>query len=410
MARWIFIFLIIAAAGCQQPQAGVTRSGAEAAVTPTPTTTATPTATPSPPATISMPPTLTAVTVSTPIQPTPILTPLTISADNANIHYQGRFDLRNPAEPIFDWSGVVIEAKFTGSSIAALLESGHNIFNVSIDAKTQILTTTPEESLYLLAENLTPGDHHVRIVKRTEAQVGRAAFRGFVLDGGGKLLAPPPPAARRIEFIGDSITAGYGNEGDSPTCFFTPLTQNAEATYAAQTAVYFDADYTLLALSGLGIVRNFDRAAALSGATAVDYFSRTVALYPGLTWDFGQWTPDAVVINLGTNDFSTEPFPEQELFVDGYTNLIRAVHTQYPDAAIFATAGPILFADVWWYVETAVTRARQQLNFENIHYVPIENNLELSGVDYGCDLHPNVNGHQKIADQLIPVMAEKLGW
>ena len=41
---------------------------------------------------------------------------------------------------------------------------------------------------------------------------------------------------RRIEFIGDSITAGYGVEGSSPTCVYSPETENAALTYAAQTA------------------------------------------------------------------------------------------------------------------------------------------------------------------------------
>ncbi len=373
--------------------------------TATQTPIASPTPEPSKTATTSAPATFTAVPT-----PTPILPPITIAADDPNIRYGGRVDQRDPANPIFDWSGVSIETNFSGTSVAIILESGNNLFNVTIDGKTQVLQTVPEETIYQLAENLPTGEHHVRIFKRTEAQVGRGAFRGFIIDGGNKLSPAPAPPTRRIEFIGDSITVGYGNEGDSPTCYFTPATQNAARSFAGLTADHFEAEYSLIALSGLGVVRNFAYAEASSGTTAVDYFKRTVALFPGLNWDFTQWTPDVVVVNLGTNDFSTDPFPAQEEFVSGYTNLLTEIRAAYPQAHIFATAGPIMFADVWWYVETAVARANQQLNDDRIYYVPIENNLELSEVDYGCDYHPNVNGHQKMADQLIPAIAEIMGW
>ena len=374
--------------------------------TSTPTFTSTITATPiaNPTSTTFAPATLTAVPTATPNLP-----PITIPADDPNIRYMGRFDQRDPANPIFDWSGAAIETNFSGTSLAVILESGNNLFNVAIDDNTQVLQTVPEKTVYQLADNLPYGEHHVRIFKRTEAQVGRGAFRGFIIAGGQTLLPPPPPV-RRIEFIGDSITAGYGNEGDSPTCYFTPATQNAAATYAGVTADHFEAEYHLIALSGLGVVRNFAYADSLSDTTAVDYFKRTVALFPGLSWDFTQWTPDVVVVNLGTNDFSTEPFPTQEEFVNGYTNLLIEIRTAYPQAQIFATAGPIMYPDVWWYVETAVDRTNRQLNDGRIYYVAIENNLELSEVDYGCDYHPNVNGHQKMAEQLIPAIAQKLGW
>jgi hypothetical protein len=42
--------------------------------------------------------------------------------------------------------------------------------------------------------------------------------------------------------------------------------------------------------------------------------------------------------------------------------------------------------------------------------VKIENNLEPSAEDFGCDFHPNVNGHRKISAQLSPVIASRLGW
>ncbi len=404
MLTWLVLLV-----GCQGTQVKLTPATA-VVTTNTPLPTSIPTSTSTITPTQTPPPTATPVVLPTDTAVPSVLPPITIPADDPNIRYSGRVDQRDPANPVFDWSGVTIETNFSGTSLAVILESGSNLFNVAIDGEMQVLQTTADETVYQLAENLPYGEHHLRIFKRTEAQVGRAALRGFILDGGNKLLPPPPPPSRRIEFIGDSITAGYGNEGDSPTCFFTPATQNGALSFAGITADHFEAEYSLIALSGVGVVRNFAFADGLSNTTAVDYFRRTVALFPGLDWDFKQWIPDVVVVNLGTNDFSTEPFPTQEVFIAGYTNLLTEIRAAYPQATIFATAGPIMFADVWWYVETAVARTSQQLNDDQIYYVPIENNLELSEVDYGCDYHPNVNGHRKMADQLIPKIAEKMGW
>ena len=43
-------------------------------------------------------------------------------------------------------------------------------------------------------------------------------------------------------------------------------------------------------------------------------------------------------------------------------------------------------------------------------YVLIENNLDESAADLGCDRHPNVNGHRKTAAQLVKAVAGELDW
>lgn len=46
------------------------------------------------------------------------------------------------------------------------------------------------------------------------------------------------------------------------------------------------------------------------------YYPRSLANVPTSQWDF-QYIPDAVVINLGTNDYSTQPQPPADIFVPG---------------------------------------------------------------------------------------------
>jgi lysophospholipase L1-like esterase len=333
-----------------------------------------------------------------------------IGADNALIRYTGRFDTSDPARPAFDWPAVTIEAAFEGTSLAVLLQDGKNLYNVYVDGQPTILVTHPGQERYVLAEGLRDGEHRVRLTKRTETFYGTPVFLGFELDAGRGLLALPPTSGRRIEFIGDSITAGYGSEGQSPTCVFSPATENVELTYAAQTAADLDAEYTVIAVSGVGIVRNYNTEGKMSAGTMLTYYEGTTADTNTASWNFSNWVPNAVVINLGTNDFSTAPHPAGEVFLQGYTQLIVKVRNRYPQAHIFAVAGPIMVDPAEATIRSVVTQMREVLGDERVHFVKIENSLELSGVDYGCDWHPNASGHRKIAGQLTPIIAGTMGW
>ena len=147
---------------------------------------------------------------------------------------------------------------------------------------------------------------------------------------GGELLALPAAPTRKIEFIGDSHTVGYGNEGPGLDCkgVYRPY-ENAYLSFAAITARSLGADSRSIAISGFGAVRNYADTNSTSPMPMPYYYNRTLMNRADLTWNFKAWLPDAVVIKLGTNDYSTQPYPSNQVFIQGIHDLINQVRNGY---------------------------------------------------------------------------------
>lgn len=119
-----------------------------------------------------------------------------------------------------------------------------------------------EDNLDIRTPPLTEGEHTVRLLKLTEATVGMPLLlKAITLEGSGMWLPPPKLPSRRIEFIGDSITCGFGVTGQpyavtgKPGRFLTEE-EDVTKTYAGITAAYFGADARYIAASGRGVCHN----------------------------------------------------------------------------------------------------------------------------------------------------------
>ena len=330
-----------------------------------------------------------------------------IAPSDTSITYIGRFDMSTPSAPRFDWSASTIEASFEGRSVDVLLVDGQNDYNVYIDDEPVMVLQTTEDTLYTVAQGLKNSIHTVRITRRTEAKQGIATFLGFGLDKDRQLGPAPPRKKRRLLFIGDSITTGYGNEGEDPSCPYSRETENVEQAYAAMTARYLSAEYVTLAYSGKGIIHNYGPDLE-TGPPMPAYLDQTLAHDPELTWEAGQWQPDVVVINLATNDFAVQPFPTGPAFVEAYLGLLQNVRARYPGADIICIGGPFMQDPARTYIRSTFKQARFVLD-SRIHYMQLQNTLDFPD-DFGCDRHPNVAGHQKMADQLGPLIGTLMGW
>lgn len=311
----------------------------------------------------------------------------------------------------FDWPGVTIAANFTGCFCAIKMDdTGENYYNVFLDDAPVRIIRVGSDTTIVLGFELPEGRHSLKITKRTEGHLGKATFKGLLLDEEGALLPPPAKAQKKIEFIGNSITCGYGTESNDRTEDFKPETENNYFSYAPVTARAFGAGYHVVAHSGQGVVRNYGYEKPVSSYTMPDRYLQVFDELKEPLWDFCAWTPDLVVINLGTNDFSTKPHPEEAVFSRGYNQLIQTVRQHYGAVPVFCIVGPMTDEPCYSYVKKMVDYNRSQLGDQNVYFIGIPTYLMVPGEDLGAGYHPNYSGQIKMAEHVVPVIASVMGW
>jgi len=332
-----------------------------------------------------------------------------IEADDPNIEYIGRFEFSNPKSVRFDWPGVQIRTRFEGTSCSIKLKDGSNDYNIFIDGKLHKILRTNSDSIYVLANGLPNKAHTLLITKRTEALFGMATFEGFILDGGKDLIKTIElKKKRRIEFVGDSYFTGFGSDGDSPDCVFSRETENSYLSFGPQLARKLDADYSMVAISGSGVTKNYGDSLRTSEFPLPHYYDRA-CFNDTLPWDFKQWQPDAVVVRLGRNDYWQKPHPKREMFRTAYLNLIKNIRSKYPNAHIFALCSPMRKDPHCDYINSIVNELKYKNGDKKIHFIKVDVKFNQKR-DFGCEKHPNRFGHKKIADFLEPIVRKEMKW
>jgi lysophospholipase L1-like esterase len=297
----------------------------------------------------------------------------------------------------FAWPGTAIATRFTGTSIAIdLADSGDDYFEVTVDGVAQPpLHPGMGRATSMLATGLAAGDHDLVVAKRTESFVGVATFYSFP----GATLVATPRATRLVELIGDSITCGYGVLGVGPSCSFSAATEAETHAWGTFAGSALGAAHAAIAYSGIGMYRN--NAGDTTDQIPVIY-NRTLADDPQSVWDFS-YTPDVIVIDLGTNDFAQgDPGAP---FVTAYTSFVQALQGHFATAKILLATSPMQSdpdrTTLHGYLDQVAAATSTTV-------VDIPEQLAADG--YGCDYHPSETTHQKMAAVLVPAIRAATGW
>ncbi len=298
----------------------------------------------------------------------------------------------------FGWPGVYFEGRFTGRSVEVSIDPQLEVLAVSIDGKVRNEVAMSGVAR-LSYDDLGPGEHVVRVDKLTESQTGSARFLGFTIGRGGQAL-PPPIRPRKIEFIGDSHTVGYGVRSTKRSCTQAEIHDQTDTglAFGPLLSRRLDADYRIVAFSGRGVVRNYGGAAP--GQTLPVLYPRMIPGQAEPVVDPTEaWRPNLIVIGLGTNDFSTPVAPGEAwanadaLHADyrrTYAGFIRDLAKRQPQARFLLIAGDSFAADV-----EAVAQA------VDAETPGLATPVRITGMDLGaCDWHPSIADQRMMADRL----------
>ena len=299
------------------------------------------------------------------------------------------------------WPGTYFETAFRGSGMVVRIGRGEVHLHITVDGGRPLSLVRPKAGDYRI-EGLTPGRHQVRVEVVSESQAGPTAFGGFYPLPGTRPL-PPPRRTRQIEFIGDSYTVGYGNTSTKGECTTDEVwaTTDSGQGIAARTAARFGADYQINAISGRGVVRNYNGGA---GDTLPEAYPFALFADKSVPDQRAGWVPQTVVIGLGTNDFSTalhagEKWQSREAlhadFEKSFVRFVDGLRGRYPRALIVLWATDVADGEVAAegrrVVELMAAGGDRRIRFVAAR------NLAMSG----CHSHPTVADDAIIADALF---------
>lgn len=331
------------------------------------------------------------------------------------LSYSGRIGILAKSCAMFYWPGSSITIRFKGTGIQAILKNGSEdaYFYAIVDGNDSLperIKAPKFKSTVTLAKELKNTIHTLQLFKLSN-NTSSTAFYGFELPDGAKVVSPPPLPTRKIEFYGNSITAGHGvdilpgnADSGSPNFF------NNYDTYAAITARYFNAQYSCIARSGIGIMVSW------FPEIMPEIYDRLNPNDPTSKWNFSKYTPDIVVINLFQNDkwitanpdnpqfkarFGTKA-PTEAYIIGAYQNFVKSLRTKYPNAYFICALGSMDATEDGSAWPNYIQKAVEGLNDKKIFTLmfPYKNTPG----------HPKMAEQKKMASILIKFIEENISW
>ncbi|MBO4325008.1 MAG: hypothetical protein J5845_06405 [Lachnospiraceae bacterium] len=319
------------------------------------------------------------------------------------------------------YSGSGVEFTFAGHDCTVHLVSDDQYTSATHAARVgifvdgervaDVLMDEPRKDVKIIeSEKLTFAT--VKIIKLSEVSDSVVGIESLTMTGS---LLPISARATRIEFIGDSITCGYGVDGEFEKDVYSTANEDCTKAFAYKTADLLNADYSLVSISGYGIVSGYTATGEKLGDKILPpyytKFGMSIATFgegrraDEIDWDFDEFLPDIVVINLGTNDSSyCKDDAKKREYIDGYKEFLAAVRAKNPDAKIICTLG-IMGTELCESMEKAVEEFKTEKGDTNIVTMRFEEqDVENDGIV--VDWHPSEATHGKAAKKLAKFITE----
>jgi lysophospholipase L1-like esterase len=327
---------------------------------------------------------------------------------DSRVRIMGRHEVVTQDSVRFAASGVVISVQFRGTSVAVDLHdefrggSSYNWFTVMIDGvEHSRFRTLSGQTRYVLAESLPAGSHRLDLIKDTEGQNGWNALTGIHAEA---LAELPPAPERKIEFIGDSITCGFGVDDSLIGCKDGTWFDQHRASHAfgPLTARRFNAQYMLTGFSGMGMYRNWN---SLAPVVPQRYDGVFADYEESPAWTHASFSPQLIMVAVGTNDFSDgdgvtpRAAFDPDAYLSAYSGFVARLRSVHPQAKILLTASPTMNPE----------RLAMQLSL--LRQIPGVTVYSFKNrYNQGCNGHPNAAEQRQMSDELIPVISSLMSW
>ncbi len=232
----------------------------------------------------------------------PIFYPLNSSTPGIKI--LGERYLASTAVINCDWTGSGIEMDVDhhgGDIVFTASATADCLFRVYVDGEAWEKGTYSDPAYYKVTKNLTyiklqdvpVGEHRIKVIKVTGYTIARAQIH-YVEFCGTICEEAPEQNTMYIEFVGDSISCGWGNIGNHQGAY---TDQDGTLAYPLMISDRLNADYAVTALSGQGLIYG------PSCTVTEGYLYGSPLRSKDKKFAFER-KADIVVINIGTNDYS----------------------------------------------------------------------------------------------------------
>jgi lysophospholipase L1-like esterase len=305
------------------------------------------------------------------------------------------------------WPAVYATAAFDGDAVTLAFNDQINRYRVFVDdTRTPTLTITRPGTTAVALTGLVPGPHIIRLEKISESASDEGEVVGLFVQTIGAIRPPPEQKTRQIEFIGDSDTVGYGNMSTTRDCAAEDVFEltDTQQSFGPRIAGHFDADYQMIAQSGIGLVRNYD---------GFNPDMTMIARYPETLNDnptSQNWRPQMVVLTMGSNDFATELKPAESWddlpslrtdFESQYLHFLTDLRDRYPEAG-FVLVAIENYGQVYLETHQAVLAGIHARGDKMVSLAVVPEITQR-----GCHWHPSRVDHKAIADVIIDAIGDR---
>lgn len=274
-------------------------------------------------------------------------------------------------------------------------DDGGCYFTVIIDGEKKerdfCHITENGDTVVVLATDINYGTHSFEIYRQTEISGGSVGIKNIMVDG--RIVEAESDNELYIEFVGDSITAAQANivlssnvESGSGN---KPIYQDATQGYAYLTAKALDADFSVIAKSGIGA------SVGWTDYTMQDMYTKL--RYPtdeNTEYNFAR-EADIVVLALGTNDMELADVKQ------GFKDMLSLVKQKNPNAAV-----------IWIYnmmrsdANDLITEVIEEAGGKQNGYYA----LQLTRNNEGGNSHPYYTAHADYAEELTSFIEQNVFW